>query len=678
MATTTNFEREQAWAASFTAPQLTERSSIDRAKRFASARRHTIVVRFLRRVLPICAAGIVVLYLGVVLKTGGFVAGLPKVVLPNIIPDNLEMANPHYQGFNSDGGSYVVNAKTAVQDLKDVSLIRLNDITGTLTDPQKVKTNLKAAHGLYNSKTELLELFDGIDIVSENGMHAILKRATIINKQNLIVSKEPVTVNLPTGKITSKEMTLRNKSREVTFLNDVVAHLIPDQSKPAAPAPAKDAATTASGSKAPPLLSATNGPIDVTSNRLDINDNAKTAVFSGNVRAVQGDAALESATLNVSYEGQGVATAAPSGAAPSGATTKIKRISSSTPVVMTRAPNDRVTGKALDYDALSEVAVVTGDVVMTSQSDRRVTSDVATIDQKADTILLTGNVVAIQGRNQLGGGRLFVERATGRTHLTTPGNGDAHGRINSRFYRTDAKTQPSKQWQNAFTSGSPTSAVFKTDPAAPIDVEADRLDVDDRAKEAVYKGEVFAKQGEFTVRTAELHALYTGQAGLADQKTSGGQQQPAAQLTRIEARGKVIVTSKAGHTATGDWANYDVKSNKVTVGGDVVLTQDKNVVRGTRLLIDMTTGESVLQNDPMPGWSATAAPSTAPTSPGFVVQKPTPGSRPSAIFYPRRKENETSHETAHETPKPAQPAPAEAAPGSAIGDGWQGEGPAAP
>ena len=103
---------------------------------------------------------------------------------------------------------------------------------------------------------------------------------------------------------------------------------------------------------------------------------------------------------------------------------------------MTRAPQDRVTGASFDYDAIDQVAVVNGNVEMASGADRSATSDKATVDQQADTILLTGSVVAIQGRNQLKGERLFVERATGRTQLSSPGvSGEEPGRISTRFYR---------------------------------------------------------------------------------------------------------------------------------------------------------------------------------------------------------------------------------------------------
>lgn len=653
MATTTDLEPYREWELEQVQAADTSHFS-DRAKNFARARRHTVVVRLLRWVLPVAAAGVVVTYVGIVLQTVGWVDKLPSVAIPNLIPDQLAMDNPRYEGFTADGGSYVVAAKTAFPNLSDMTLVKLNEIVGDITDANKVKTNLKAARGSYNTKTSQLELFDGIDVVSDNGMHARLSSATVMPKTSIVVSKEPVVVEMPAGKIRSNEMTIRNKTREVTFLDNVTAHLVPDKGDAG-----KTAEQAKSGSAAVPIISAGNGPLDITANRLDVDDTKKVAVFSGSVNAVQGGAALETATLQVVYESKEDGSKAAPG---SGA--NIASISSPTPVVLTRAPQDRVTSNRLDFDAKTEVAVLAGDVVMTSGAARRISGEVATINQRDDTILMTGNVVAVQGRNQLKGGRLFVDRATGRTQLSSPDEG---GRIATRFYRDEA-TAGAKQAKQTTVETATAAGVFKTDPNAPIDVEADRLDVDDRAKTAVYKGDVRAKQGDFVVRTAKLTARYTGQAGLAEQLDNADKSKKQdAQVNRIEARGKVIVTSKDGQSATGDWADFDIKSNKVVLGGDVVLTQEKNVVRGTKLVIDMLTGESIIQNDPGAAWSATAEPSDKKNGAGgVVVQGPLQGGRPSAIFYPRMKDSASNKGAG--TAKGAQTQPE-------LGDGWQARSP---
>ena len=63
-------------------------------------------------------------------------------------------------------------------------------------------------------------------------------------------------------------------------------------------------------------------------------------------------------------------------------------------------------------------------------------------------------------------------------------------------------------------------------------------------------------------------------------------------ITRIYARGDVVINSDQDQTTTGDLADYDVPGQTVVVSGNVVLTQGKNVLKGDRLVINLTTGES--------------------------------------------------------------------------------------
>jgi lipopolysaccharide export system protein LptA len=159
----------------------------------------------------------------------------------------------------------------------------------------------------------------------------------------------------------------------------------------------------------------------------------------------------------------------------------------------------------------------------------------------------------------------------------------------------------------------------------PIDIESDVLVVHDAKKYATFKGNVKAVQGTTTLRATELDVHYVG--GGSDSLT-GGQGATAAnadakagdakvedakagdtkaggggalggdgtQISKIEARGEVIITSDQDQTTTSDWALYDVPAQQVTVGGNVVLMQGKNVLKGDRLVIDLATGESRFEN----------------------------------------------------------------------------------
>jgi lipopolysaccharide export system protein LptA len=145
----------------------------------------------------------------------------------------------------------------------------------------------------------------------------------------------------------------------------------------------------------------------------------------------------------------------------------------------------------------------------------------------------------------------------------------------------------------------------------PIDIESDFLVVHDQQKYATFKGNVKAVQGTTTLRAVQLDVHYvgggdqlaTGQTKTASDsgagtgtKPAGAGNNPGAQITKIEAKGDVIITSGQDQTTTSDWALYDVPSQLVTVGGNVVLTQGQNVLKGDRLVIDLKTGESRFEN----------------------------------------------------------------------------------
>ena len=155
---------------------------------------------------------------------------------------------------------------------------------------------------------------------------------------------------------------------------------------------------------------------------------------------------------------------------------------------------------------------------------------------------------------------------------------------------------------------------FSKNSDQPIDIESDVLVVHDAQKYATFKGNVKAVQGSTTLRATELDVHYVGGGGdsltkgpdttratpAADTKSEGAGGgiggQKGTQISKIEARGEVVITSDQDQTTTSDWALYDVPAQLVTVGGNVVLMQGKNVLKGDRLVIDLKTGESRFEN----------------------------------------------------------------------------------
>ena len=153
----------------------------------------------------------------------------------------------------------------------------------------------------------------------------------------------------------------------------------------------------------------------------------------------------------------------------------------------------------------------------------------------------------------------------------------------------------------------------------PIQIESATLEMRDKKKEATFAGNVKVIQGDTTMTSKTLVVFYesssaapapaaTSKTGTkaAPAPTAPTQAAPiqsatpgpggASSIKRLEARGNVVVTQK-DQIVTGETAVFDTKTNLVTMLGGVVLTQGKNVLRGDRLLVDMTTGVSRVESD---------------------------------------------------------------------------------
>ncbi|MEH6726162.1 MAG: lipopolysaccharide transport periplasmic protein LptA [Hyphomicrobiales bacterium] len=114
----------------------------------------------------------------------------------------------------------------------------------------------------------------------------------------------------------------------------------------------------------------------------------------------------------------------------------------------------------------------------------------------------------------------------------------------------------------------------------PIEIEADELEVQDREKTAVFRGNVRLVQGPTTLRASSITVYYDGRATGTNQ-----------QISKVEARGPIHVTSQ-DQTARGDRATFLMATQILTLSGNVILTKGSNELRGQRLIVNLKTGES--------------------------------------------------------------------------------------
>ena len=118
----------------------------------------------------------------------------------------------------------------------------------------------------------------------------------------------------------------------------------------------------------------------------------------------------------------------------------------------------------------------------------------------------------------------------------------------------------------------------KADTNAPIHVASDNFLADINAKTGTYVGNVIVTQGNFHLRADKVRVNVV--EGKPDQ---------------IVAMGNVVFNAPSG-AARGDNGVYNVKPRLITLNGHVVLTKEKNVMRGSTLTVNLVTGMAQLGN----------------------------------------------------------------------------------
>ncbi|MEJ8570540.1 LptA/OstA family protein [Microbaculum marinum] len=135
-------------------------------------------------------------------------------------------------------------------------------------------------------------------------------------------------------------------------------------------------------------------PVKIEADQLEVFDDQKAAVFSGNVIVRQGNTTMRTSELKVYYQGEGAAT------------------------------EDATGQRVSKLEATGEVVVIA--------EGQKATGDWAVFEMATQEVRLGGKVVLTQGQNVLRGTELVVNLETGQSKLvsaeqTTGGTGRVQG-----------------------------------------------------------------------------------------------------------------------------------------------------------------------------------------------------------------------------------------------------------
>ena len=107
----------------------------------------------------------------------------------------------------------------------------------------------------------------------------------------------------------------------------------------------------------------------------------------------------------------------------------------------------------------------------------------------------------------------------------------------------------------------------------PVTITADKLQVLNKQRQAIYTGHVVAVRGATRIRCGRMVAAYT----------------QAQEITRIECTGGAEVEDH-DRWARGDLAVYEVATGVIEMTGDPQARQGPNAMSGDRVLFDLTRG----------------------------------------------------------------------------------------
>lgn len=192
---------------------------------YRAALRHSARVRTLKRVIPFAAIAAVVIVTAIgVLEPLRSIGGLSLGPV-SLSGSKITMDAPKLSGFRDGTQPYEVTAASATQDVKNPSIVELNQISGHVQLDGGGQARINAASGLYDSQSEHLKLSGDVRVRTDSGYDVRLSSASVDFKGGRVVSDEPVVVTISEGTISADRLDISDNGKHIVFEGRVRAVL---------------------------------------------------------------------------------------------------------------------------------------------------------------------------------------------------------------------------------------------------------------------------------------------------------------------------------------------------------------------------------------------------------------------------------------------------------------------
>jgi len=196
--------------------------------RFASAARHSRLVRILRIAVPAAVILALASIVGVSIFNP-FRILMPKLPLDagNLVVSGtkITMESPHLSGYTPDQRPYELWARTATQDITDPDHVELSLLRARLMMEDQSTLLMDARTGIFDNKQQLLDLRKDIFLRNSTGYEARLSQAFVDMGKGTVTSDEHVDVKLTNGTLSSDRLRITGGGEVIRFEGNVVMHL---------------------------------------------------------------------------------------------------------------------------------------------------------------------------------------------------------------------------------------------------------------------------------------------------------------------------------------------------------------------------------------------------------------------------------------------------------------------
>ncbi|MEI5667478.1 lipopolysaccharide-assembly, LptC-related protein [Bosea sp. CCNWLW174] len=188
-----------------------------RQSAFRAARRHSALVRLLRRLIPIGAivavVGLIIVpFLNPLRHAGNFSLGGISLSGGKVV-----METPKLAGYRKDNSPYEVTAESALQDVRNPTQIELVQMVARVLMKSEGWININARSGLFDQTKEKLKLIDDVKIRTDSGYDVRMHTADVDFKAGTVNSREPVKVNLGTTTVDADTLDVKDNGALITF-----------------------------------------------------------------------------------------------------------------------------------------------------------------------------------------------------------------------------------------------------------------------------------------------------------------------------------------------------------------------------------------------------------------------------------------------------------------------------